>query len=82
MTLLLAEVENGHDVWMTDLRGKSGFLVETTLYVRQCIGLRSEDLHRDGTFKRQVEGIEDTGHTTLAEQAVEAVATADHDRSR
>ena len=80
--MLLAEVENGHDVWMMDLRGEAGFLLEATLYVRQCIGLGSEDLHGDGTFERQVEGIEDTGHTTFAEHAVEAVATADHDRSR
>ncbi len=82
MALVLAEIEDGDDVGMMDLRGKAGFLLEASLYVGQCIGLGPEDLHRDGAFERQVEGIEDPGHATLAEHTVEAVATTDHDRSR
>ena len=73
--LLLAEVQDRHDVWMDQAAGDECLLLKAPPHAgqRQCLG--PEDLHGDPTLEPLVEGVEDPSHPALAEHAVDAVAT-------
>ena len=75
--VVLAVVQDGHDVGMDEPRREAGLLLEPLAHAGQGLRLRAEDLHGDRSLQAVVEGVEDAGHTAFAEQATDAVAAPD-----
>ena len=79
--VVLAVVQDGHDVGMDEPRRKAGFLLEPLAHAGEGLRLRAEDLHGDRSLEAVVEGVEDACHAAFAEHATDAVAAA-HDPCR
>jgi hypothetical protein len=79
-SVVLAEVEHRDDVGMDQTRRDQCLLLEALAHPRQrpCFG--PQDLDRRPAFEALVEGIEDPGHATFAQQSLNAVPPADQRR--
>ena len=78
--MIFAEVQHGNDVGMDEPCGDQCFLLESLPHARQGPCLGPQDLHRRPAFEPLVEGVEDTSHAALAQEAVDAVSPSDQGR--
>ena len=78
--MILAEVQHGDDVGMEQPCGDQRLLLEPLPHARERAGFGPQDLHRRRALETLVEGVEDSGHAALAQEAVDPVPPPDQGR--
>ncbi len=78
--VIFAEVQHGDDVGMDEPCGDQRLLLEPLPHARERPRLGPQDLHRRLALETLVEGVEDSGHAALAQEAVDAVPPSDQGR--
>ena len=78
--IVFTEVQHGDNVGMDEPGGDQRFLLEALSHARQSPGFGPQDLDRHRALEPLVEGVEDSGHAALPQQAADPVAAPDQRR--